>query len=172
MSGHYRISDNMTDTLIALNAATAHNLESRHEILKDFESRWRDNALVFDNYFRAVASAPYPDTLDNVRKLMEHECFDLTNPNRVRALLGTFSQLNPECFNDISGRGYEFLTEILIKLNGTNPHVAAAIMTPMLNLNRLDIKRKGMITDCFNRIMRIPGLSDSIFEKIDKAFKQ
>ena len=172
VSGHYRISDNMTDTLIALNAATAHNLESRHEILKDFESRWRDNALVFDNYFRAVASAPYPDTLDNVRKLMEHECFDLTNPNRVRALLGTFSQLNPECFNDISGRGYEFLTEILIKLNGTNPHVAAAIMTPMLNLNRLDIKRKGMITDCFNRIMRIPGLSDSIFEKIDKAFKQ
>ena len=169
---HYAVSDNMTDSLIALNAATLHNLESRHEILKDFEEKWQDNPLVFDNYFRAVASAPYPETIENVKSLMNHRCFDITNPNRVRALLGTFSMQNTECFNEISGAGYEFFTEILIKLNGTNPHVAATIMTPMLNLNRLDNRRKNLITSCFNRLLRIEGLSDSIFEKIDKAFKQ
>ena len=103
---------------------------------------------------------------------MQHKCFDLANPNRVRALIGAFAAANPECFNCIDGSGYEFMTEIVEKLNETNPHVAARIMTPMLNLNRLDNKRKSMITQCFNRLLKLPKLSDSIFEIIDKALKQ
>ncbi len=170
-ANHYALADNMTDTLIALNAAVHNNLAVKGEILDDFEAKWRDNPLVFDNYFRAVASAPFPETLGNVERLMGHPCFDLANPNRVRALLGAFAA-NTRSFNAPDGSGYEFFTGILEKLNGVNPHVAARIMTPMLNLNRLDPRRKAKITACFLRLLRLPKLSDALFEKIDRALKQ
>lgn len=169
---YYQNADNMTDVLIAMNTAVGENLAVENDILSDFENKWQHNPLVFDNYFRAVATAPFPETLSRVKELMQHKCFDLANPNRVRALIGAFAAANPECFNCIDGSGYEFMTEIVEKLNETNPHVAARIMTPMLNLNRLDNKRKSMITQCFNRLLKLPKLSDSIFEIIDKALKQ
>jgi aminopeptidase N len=102
---------------------------------------------------------------------MNHKCFDLSNPNRVRALIGSFAMANPICFHAKDGSGYEFLTDILIKLNSINAHVAARIMTPMISLNRLDLSRKQYIQKCFDKLLKLDGLSTSLFEKIDKALK-
>ncbi len=169
---HYQLADNMTDTLTAMNIACTLGLSVADQILADFEAKWQDNPLVFDNYFRAVSLAPLPDTLTKVQALMKHKCFDMDNPNRVRALIGSFVAGNPLCFNALDGSGYRFMTEILTRLNGTNPHVAARIMTPMISLKRFDVKRRAMITECFKQLLQLPDLSDSIFEKIDKALKQ
>lgn len=168
----YRLADNMTDTLTAMNIACSQGLNCQHEILADYEQKWQNNGLVFDNYFRAISSAPLNDTLDRVKNLMKHKCFDLNNPNRVRALVGNFVMTNPLCFHALDGSGYEFLTQILMELNTSNPHVAARIMTPMINLKRFDAKRRALITECFNKLLKLDNLSVSLFEKIDKALNQ
>ncbi|MGN1392968.1 MAG: aminopeptidase N [Succinivibrionaceae bacterium] len=168
---HYNLADNMTDTLTAMNIATLNGLNCQNEILAKFEAKWENNPLVFDNYFRAVSLAPLPNTLSRVKDLLKHKCFDINNPNRVRALVGTFVMANPICFNKKDGSGYEFLTSILKQLNSSNPHVAARIMTPMISLNRLDSTRKDLITKCFKDLLSMSNLSDSIYEKIDKALK-
>ena len=168
---HYKIADNMTDTLTAMRAATRYGLSCEAEILKDFEEKWSHNPLVFDNLFRAVAMAPRPDTLARVRELMKHRCFDIQNPNRVRALIGAFASGNPECFHVSDGSGYDFLTEIVLRLDKTNGHVAARILTPMLALKRFDRKRCDMIRGCFERILKEPKLSDSVFELVDKSLR-
>ena len=168
---HYRISDNMTDTLAAMKTAVRYGLSSEAEILGDFEEKWSGNPLVFDNLFRAVAMAPRPDTLNRVRDLMRHKCFDIGNPNRVRALIGAFASGNPECFHAIDGSGYEFLTETVRQLNRTNGHVAARILTPMLALRRFDRKRCDMIKGCFEKLLGEPDLSDAVYELIDKSLR-
>lgn len=168
---HYFLSDNMTDCLTAMNIVCQFGLEVQEEILEDFEEKWSDNALVFDNYFRAIAMSEQEGTLERVKGLMNHKCFDLSNPNRVRALIGSFAMANPICFHAKDGSGYEFLTDILIKLNSINAHVAARIMTPMISLNRLDLSRKQYIQKCFDKLLKLDGLSTSLFEKIDKALK-
>lgn len=168
----YSLADNMTDTLTAMNTACNYGLAAQTEILADYEGKWQDNPLVFDNYFRAIGSAVQSDTLARVKELMQHKCFDMNNPNRVRALIGNFVATNPLCFHAIDGSGYEFLTQVLMELNSSNPHVAARIMTPMINLKRFDAKRKELITGCFNQLLQMDGLSVSLFEKIDKALKQ
>ncbi len=168
---HYQLADNMTDSIAAMNIACNLDLAAQEQILNDYEAKWQDNALVFDNYFRAVSGAPYQNTLSKVKKLMQHKCFDMGNPNRIRALIGNFAMNNPEVFHAIDGSGYEFLTEILMQLNASNPHVAARIMTPMISLNRFDPKRKALIEDCFMKLKSLDNLSVSIFELIDKSLK-
>ena len=47
--------------------------------------------------------------LASVRKLMRHPLFSIKNPNKVRALIGTFAMANPVNFNRPDGRGYELV---------------------------------------------------------------
>ena len=41
--------------------------------------------------------------------------FDITNPNRVRSLIGGFID-NTSQFHKIDGSGYKFLTSIIVKI--------------------------------------------------------
>lgn len=167
----YMLADNQTDKLIAMNIASNLDLSVKTQILDDFEKEWKDNPLVFDNYFRAVAMASVPNTLEKVKDLMYHKCFDINNPNRVRALVGTFASVNVECFHAKDGSGYRFLTSVIEELNSKNPHVAANLITPLLVFKRLDNLRRDMINECLINLMKIENLSGALYEKIDKALK-
>ena len=45
------------------------------------------------------------ETLQRVRSLMSHPAFSMLNPNRVRALVGTFASANQTGFNRADGAG-------------------------------------------------------------------
>lgn len=165
----YAAADNMTDTLAAMRAAVRAGLEARHGMLDDFESKWRHDGLVLDNWFRLQATAPDSDTLQRIRELMSHPTFSLGNPNRVRALIGAFSQGNPEQFHRIDGAGYDLLLEVLEQLNHSNPQVASRLLTPLIQFARLDEARRLLIRERLQRLMDRPDLARDLFEKISKA---
>ncbi|OXY82490.1 aminopeptidase N [Oceanimonas doudoroffii] len=165
----YDAADNMTDTLGALRAAVRGELDCRHAMLADFERKWRDDGLVLDNWFRLQATAPGADTLGRVRELMSHPTFSLGNPNRVRALIGAFCQVNPVQFHRLDGSGYDLLVEVLEQLNHSNPQVASRLLTPLIQFSRLDDARQGLIRARLERLMALPELSRDLFEKISKA---
>lgn len=87
---HYVKANNMTDSLSALKSATRAQLPCRDQLLADFEQKWQQDGLVMDKWFALQATRPEDNTLDYVQQLMEHPSFNFNNPNRLRALVGSF----------------------------------------------------------------------------------
>ena len=87
-----------------------------------------DAATVVE-FNRLLALETEGKTLDRVRTLMSHPAFSATNPNRVRALIGSFAQANQREFNRADGAGYDFTADFILKLDGSNPQVASRLTT-------------------------------------------
>ncbi|MGL6263792.1 aminopeptidase N [Aeromonas jandaei] len=168
----YAAADNMTDTLAALQVANSYLLPCRSELLADFEGKWARDGLVLDNWLRLVGSKPAEDVLSEVQQAMAHPTFSIRNPNRLRALVGSFAMNNQVQFHAIDGRGYRFLTDLLIELNEVNPQVASRLITPLIQFKRLDEGRKGLIRTELTRLANLEGLARDLFEKVSKALQQ
>ena len=168
---HYTYSNNMTDTLAALTSATQARLACRDGLLADFEQKWHHDGLVMDKWFALQATRPEDNVLQNVIQLMEHPSFNFNNPNRLRALVGTFASQNLKAFHAIDGSGYRFLTEILIKLNKSNPQVASRLIEPLIRFARYDAQRQTLMKRALERISETADLSRDLFEKIEKALQ-
>ncbi|CAJ1842451.1 Aminopeptidase N [Aeromonas jandaei] len=168
----YAAADNMTDTLAALQVANSYLLPCRSELLADFEGKWARDGLVLDNWLRLVGSKPAEDVLSEVQQAMTHPTFSIRNPNRLRALVGSFAMNNQMQFHAIDGRGYRFLTDLLIELNEVNPQVASRLITPLIQFKRLDEGRKALIRAELTRLANLEGLARDLFEKVSKALQQ
>lgn len=162
----------MTDTLAALAAATKAKLACRDELLQDFEQKWQSDGLVMDKWFSIQATRPDEDVLQLVTKLLDHSSFNLNNPNRVRALIGSFVMHNPNAFHSIDGSGYRFLVDMLIKLNNINPQVAARLVEALIRFSRYDNQRQTLMKRGLERLADVENLSKNLFEKVDKALHQ
>ena len=162
-------ANNMTDHLGALQAANSGQLDCREAAMTDFDDKWFENGLVMDKWFALQATLSTDSILTNIEALFNHRSFDYSNPNRLRALVGTFVNANSFYFHAIDGSGYEFLTDQLIKLNSQNPQVAARLITPLIQFKRLDKQRIVLIKQQLQRLLAIENLSLDLFEKVTKA---
>ena len=160
---------NMTDVRAALTLlahSDAHQLGD--PAVKAFGERWAHDPLVMDQWFAIQVTRPQPDVLDRVRFLMRHPAFSIKNPNKVRALIGAFANLNRVNFHRLDGEGYRLVADVVIELNRLNPDIAARIVTPLTRFQRLDAKRQSLMRAELERIRREP-LSRNLFEVIEKA---
>ena len=172
VAAHYQTANNMTDTLAAMHAASVADLPLFATLMADFERLWQHDGLVMDNWFRLQASRPVAQTLQQVESLLQHPSFSLHNPNRVRALIGTFAAANPVVFHARNGSGYRFLRTQLEQLNRINPQVAARIIVPMIQFGRLDSERKALIRNELQALAQLPDLARDLYEKISRALAQ
>ncbi|PIE55714.1 MAG: aminopeptidase N [Desulfobulbus propionicus] len=127
----YANAGNMTDRIAALAAVVQAEQGLADELLTDFYAKWQDDPLVVDKWLALQAASSLPGTLERVRALMEHPAFTLRNPNKVRALIGTFCSYNHLHFHAEDGSGYQFLGEQVLALDALNPQVAARMLTPL-----------------------------------------
>ena len=165
----FRSACNMTDKLGALNALVLNNSPYRSQVLSEFYERWQADPLVVDKWFSVQAMAPLPATLREVIKLMDHPAFEIKNPNKVRALIGTFSNANPFCFHEVSGAGYQFLADCILQLNALNPQIAARLSSSLSRWKRYDLQRQEQMKHQLERILRAPGLSKDVYEIVSKS---
>lgn len=166
---HYWHANNMTDTLAALTQATTAKLSCRDELLHDFETKWAHDGLVMDKWFALQATRPDENVLQLISELMEHRSFDFNNPNRLRALVGSFSQYNLKAFHAVDGSGYRFLIDVLIRANKSNPQIASRLIEPLIRFSRYDEQRQTLMKRGLERLAKLEDLSKDLFEKIDKA---
>jgi aminopeptidase N len=165
----YRSADNMTDALAAL-TSLVHTPGPEHEdVLVDFYRRWRHDPLVLDKWFTLQATSPLPGTLERVRDLTQHPDFTLRNPNRVRALIGAFSQRNPARFHDANGDGYALLAEHVLTLDPLNPQIAARLASPFTQWRRYDAHRQALMRQQLERMLSTAGLSRDVHEIASKS---
>ncbi|MBM93470.1 MAG: aminopeptidase N [Legionellales bacterium] len=163
-------SDNMTDMMGAV-AAIVHSdqTEYRDRILNAFYAKWSHEPLVIDKWFGAQAISSAADGLNAVKKLCQHEAFDLTNPNRVRALIGVFSMHNVIGFHQSHGAGYAFLVDKIIQIDEFNPNLAARLCQPLLHWRRFDSLRQDLMKAELVRISKIQSLSMDLKEVVGRA---
>ena len=160
---------NMTDVLAALEILSNVDCPERAEAQSAFHSRWRTDALVLDKWFAIQALSTLPDTPLAVRALSAHPDFDLRNPNRVRALAGSFTIGNPVRFHIASGAGYEFLADIILAVDPLNPQVAAKLVAPLGQWRRMDLMRREKMRAALERILAAPRLSRNTLETAGRS---
>lgn len=165
----YKNASNMTDNIAALRCIVNRDSAIRSELLDDFYNKWQGDSLVMDKWFALQAISIARDTLKNVKHLLENKLFSLETPNKVRSLIGAFCSSNHVCFHDSSGEGYSFLGDMIIKLNGINPQIAARLATPLTNWKRYDKSRQSLMKDQLDRLAGQKGLSRDVYEIVDKS---
>lgn len=168
---HYEAANNLTDRLGALEALNSIDGPERNQILAAFYDRYQHQHLVIDKWFRIQAMAPLSSTLDRVKDLLKHPAFDLKNPNKTRALIGSFASGNPLCFHALDGQGYDFLSKNVLEIDKFNPQVAARLIEPLIRWRKFDIKRRGLMKDCLEVIAKSPALSKDVGEIVIKSLK-
>jgi aminopeptidase N len=162
-------AENMTDQIAALAVIVNNPHPDQQSSLDNFYRQWQAEALVIDKWFALQASSPMPDTFAKVLSLMKHPAFDLKNPNRVRALIGAFSQANPLHFHAANGQGYQFLADQIIALNFFNPQVASRMVNALTSWRRYDKARQELMTAQLKRIISTEAISRDVYEVASKS---
>ena len=165
----FRKNENMTDVAGALGVLTHLDCPERETAFSEFENRWRKNTVVMDKWFALQAISCLPKTLDHVRKLTSHSAYEENNPNKIRALISTFSRFNQLRFHAADGSGYDFLAEQVLRLDPLNPQTAARLVSVFNNWKSFAAANKTKMSDQLQRIVKTPNLSGDVFEIVSKA---
>lgn len=170
-------ANNMTDTLAALaclvnsDAGCAQSL--KQQALAAFYDKWQHEPLVINQWLAVQARCPLPGTLTTVQALVEHPAFDIQSPNQVKSLIGEFCNNNPINFHHEDGSGYRFLIDQVIVLNEINPQMASRTLarSPLINWKRYGKQRQDLMQPQLQRLQVLPGLSEEVFEVVEKCLQ-
>jgi aminopeptidase N len=168
----YANANNMTDCMAALAVLALHDVPDRTHAIADFYQRYAGDPLIVDKWFALQAGIPERATLARVRVLTTHPAFSLTNPNRVRALVGTFAQSNPTQFNRTDGAGYDFVVETVLALDDKNPQVAARLLSAFKSWRMLEPSRRKLAEVALRRVGAVTTLSRDVSDILQRTLAE
>ena len=165
----YASATNMTEKVAALGVISRIDSSAREATLQNFYDTYKDNNNVVDSWLTLSASIPGGDAIERVKKLMQHEAFDNTNPNKVYALMGGFMGGSPTKFHAKDGSGYKFLADVIIEMNDINPKVGSNLSKRFAQFKRFDATRQDLMLTEMRRVMAVQGLDAATKEIIGNA---
>ncbi len=164
-----RQSPNMTDQMMALGILVQSGDALSDRALSDFYARWRDDELIINKWFAVQAAAIRRDTIGKVKALLKHPDFDIKNPNKVRALLGTLVHGNPFAFHAPNGGGYKLLVQQVKRLDKLNPQMAARLVQAFDRWRIYTPKQQKLMQAALRELQQVKGLSANTYELVTKA---
>ena len=164
-----RKGGNMTDEIAALSGLTNFKCPQRDIAIDFFYEKWKSDELVLDKWFVSQALSRLPNTLDRVKSLVEHEAFNIKNPNKVRALVGAFCHGNHHLFHSKDGNGYDFCAKQVIKLDSINPQIAARLARAFDSWRRIEGESRKDAESALQSISDYKDLSTDTLEIISRA---
>jgi aminopeptidase N len=84
------------------------------------------------------------------------------NPNRVRALIGSFAAANQTQFNRADGAGHAFVVDAVLALDSKNPQVAARLLAAFKSWRSLEPVRRASAEAALKRVASTTGLSPDV----------
>lgn len=103
-----------------------------------------------------------------VRELLEHPAFSITNPNSCYSTFLTFAR-SPKNFHAADGSGYEFLADMVLRVDKINPTVASRMVSAFNSWKQYDEGRQAAMKAQLQRVVGTEGLSENVFEIASKA---
>ncbi|WP_299692915.1 aminopeptidase N [Hydrocarboniphaga sp.] len=160
-------SANMTVSYGALAAINDVASPQREAAMDAFLGRWRSEPLVLDKWFALQAGSAIDNGVERVKSLLGHPDFTL-NPNRLRAVLGTFWRENLRAYHRADGAGYRLLGEQIAHLDKSNPQIAARLADGLLGWRDCVAPQGELLRGVLEDVAAKP-LSADVREKIQKA---
>ncbi|WP_372422077.1 aminopeptidase N [Salinarimonas chemoclinalis] len=139
---HLVRADNMTDRAAALRMLVLECPERRAEALARFETLHGDDPLVMDKWLAVQATIPEAETVAWIRAAFASARLASRSPNRVHALVGTFTVQNPSQFHRLDGAGHALVAELVAELDGRNPMLASRLLAGFASWGRLEPGRR------------------------------
>ena len=164
------MAQNMTHEWGILSAVNHIDRPERDRLLAQFAEKFADDPLVMDKYFALTASSRRADTPQQIQAALQHPAFNLQNPNKARALLGTFSRNVPH-FHAADGWGYRFLADKILEADRFNPSLAARLAHAFNICRRLEPVRRNLMAEQLRRINGTEGLSGETGEIVGKILQ-
>ena len=158
----FATATNMTDMMAALSVLAQGSGPAREEALASFYARFETDPLVIDKWFVLQAIQPDIEVLDRVRQLMKHPAFSMTNPNRVRSLIGAFAAGNQTRFNAADGSGYDFVADVVLEIDHVNAQVAARLLSSFKSWRSLERGRRECAKAALERVAGAHALSADV----------
>lgn len=164
---YFRQAQNMTDRMAAIKALMHHVSSAEARLaLQQFYHEWNKDELVMDKWFALQGKH---QSLSEILKLIGHPLFHWENPNKVRALVGSFTQ-NITVFHQKDGEGYRWLTQAILILDSINPQVAARMVTPFTRWQDYDLTRQ-LLMQKELKFLAKHDLSPNVSEMVLKALE-
>lgn len=167
LEGQFYQAQTMTDEIAAFKLLADRGDALAEKAIDHFYKKWAKDELVLDKWFAAQAMADHPGVLVNVKQLMTHPAFHLNNPNKVRALIGSFAMHNPNHFH--TEAGYQFLVSVILKLDPINPQTTARLVTPLTQWRRYHPRYQALMKQALEQILTKPNLSKDTYEVVSKT---
>ena len=160
-------ADCMTDQYGAFQSLLNAENSYRDEVIERFYHQHRSDVQVMDKWFSAQAISSLTSVSD-IRNLMKHELFTIKNPNRVRSVIGSFSQnyIQFHCQD-----GYELMSEVVIELDDLNPQIAARFAGIFNHWRRFIPKYSKLQELQIKSIIDRDKISKDVFEIVQSAIK-
>jgi aminopeptidase N len=166
-------SDNMTDSMAALASVVNSKHKFQAEVaLASFYDKWQAEPLVVNQWLAVQAGSAEYGTIDNIKKLLEHESFDIKNPNKVRSVIGAFAGQSLINFHAPDGAGYKLLADKIILLNRLNPQIASRLVSPLSKWSRYVDSQAQQMKQQLQRIMAEEDLSKDVYEVVSKSLME
>ncbi len=165
----FRDADNMTDRMSAISILCSRDCPERETALSEFYDRYHEDHLIMDKWFALQAMIPESGTLARVRGLMEHRLFSRSNPNRFRSLVATFASRNATQFNAADGAGYQFIAEMVLELDASNPQLAARLLVAFRSWRTLEAGRRALAEKSLRRIADTANLSSDVRDIVSRS---
>ncbi len=169
-ANYSQMAHNMTHEWGILSAINHNERPERNRLLEQFAAKFHSDDLVMCKYFSLIAASHRADTPAQVAAALEHPAFSLENPNKARALLGSFSRNVPH-FHAKDGSGYAFLAGQIGRIDRFNPQIAARLAQAFNICAQLEPQRRSLMRAELQKLAENPVLSKDSGEIIGKILQ-
>jgi aminopeptidase N len=155
----------MSDRLAAFNALLSVDNLYQDQAIQQMFTLYQHDVQVMDKWFAAQALAA-GNGVNEIKQLMQHALFSFNTPNRLRSVIGSFASNFVGFHNQ---QGYELLTEVIIKLNTSNPQIGARLVSIYNHWKRYTPELRELQKQQLEAILATDDLSNDIFEIVQAA---
>ncbi len=163
----FELANCMSDRLSAFNALLSVDNMYQDKAIQQMFDLYQQDVQVMDKWFAAQALAP-GNGVNKIKQLMQHALFSFNTPNRLRSVIGSFSSNFVQFHNQ---QGYELLTEVIIKLNTSNPQIGARLVSIYNHWKRYTPELRELQKQQLETILNTDDLSNDVFEIVQAALK-
>jgi aminopeptidase N len=165
----YQAATNMSDRFGALAAIAANWTADAPALLADFRTRYGEDPLVFDKWLALSASPADDGALERVRAILAAPDFPRNNPNRLRALVGSFASGNPVQFARADGAGFRFVADFVADVDKRNPQVASRVLTAFRTFRTYEPVRRAAAEAALKNLADAGGLSRNVADILERT---
>ena len=169
IAAHFNEASNMTDASAALLVLASCYCPQRQVALGFYESKWKSHREAIDTWFIAQATSGLPGAAERLKGLMAHECFSLSNPNKVRAVIGMLGLSAPSVLFSVDV--LRLVGDVILQVDALNGNLAASLCKMLQMWRKLPEPLRAEARGVLERVQARKGCSKNAGEVAATALR-